>query len=66
MQEHWWNNIIEHPKTTVAGVLIGAVALAPVFAQQGITFGKAGNGTMISLITGLATVLLGLLAKDPS
>jgi hypothetical protein len=59
-------NIWNHPRTSVAGLLLGVASIGSVLAQQGITLGKAGTGTVVSLATGLATVLLGLLAKDPS
>lgn len=59
------NNVWEHPKTSIAGVLIGIVTVASVLAQQGITLGHAGTGTVVALISGLATAFLGLLAKDP-
>jgi hypothetical protein len=58
-------NIWNHPKTSAAGVLIALVSIAGVLSQQGITLGKAGAGTVVSLIGALATALLGLLAKDP-
>ncbi len=58
-------NIWNHPKTSAAGLLIALGSIAGVFSQQGITLGKAGTGTVVSLVTALATALLGLLAKDP-
>jgi len=60
------SNIWNHPRTSVAGLLIGVAGIGSVLSQQGITLGKAGTGTVVSFATGLATVLLGLLAKDPS
>ena len=65
MQE-WINNIWNHPKTTVAGLLIATATIAGVLSQQGITLGTAGTGTVVTLISALATALLGLLSKDPS
>ena len=59
------NNIWEHPKTSIAGLLIGASTVAGVLSQQGITLGHAGTGTVVALISALATALLGLLSKDP-
>jgi drug/metabolite transporter (DMT)-like permease len=59
-------NIWNHPRTSLTGLLIGVASIGSVLAQQGVTLGKAGTGTVVSLATGLATVLLGLLAKDPS
>jgi len=59
------SNIWNHPKTSAAGLLIGVVTIASVLSQQGITLGAAGNGSMVTLASGLATALLGLLARDP-
>jgi hypothetical protein len=58
-------NIFKHPRTSAAGVLIALVSISGVLSQQGITLGKAGSGTVVSLITAMASALLGLLAKDP-
>jgi hypothetical protein len=59
------SNIWKNPKTSAAGVLIAVVTIASVLSQQGISLGKAGTGTVISLVTAIATALLGLLARDP-
>jgi hypothetical protein len=59
------SNIWNHPKTSVAGLLIASITVAGVLSQQGITLGSAGTGTVISLVGALGTALLGLLAKDP-
>ncbi len=59
------SNIWNHPKTSAAGVLIAVVTIASVLSQQGISLGKAGTGTVISLVTAIATAMLGLLARDP-
>jgi len=59
------SNIWNQPRTTAAGLLIAAVSVAGVLAQQGVSLGKVGTGTVVSLISALATALLGLLAKDP-
>lgn len=59
-------NIWNHPRTSAAGLLIGIAGICTVLAQQGVTLGKAGTGSVVSLSTALATVLLGLLARDPS
>jgi hypothetical protein len=56
--------MIEHPKTSAAGLLLGLTTVLGVLQQQGISLGQAGTGTIISLATALATALLGLLAKD--
>ncbi len=58
-------NIWEHPRTSAAGLLIAVVTIAGVLSQQGLTLGKAGAGSVVSLISALATALLGLLARDP-
>ena len=60
-----FSNIWNHPKTSAAGLLIAVASIAGVLSQQGITLGKAGAGTVVSLASALATALLGLLAKDP-
>lgn len=62
----WLNNAIEHPKTSIAGVLTATVTVAGVLSQQGVTLGHAGTGTVITLISALTTALLGLVAQDPS
>jgi len=59
------SNIWNHPKTSAAGLLIAVVSVAAALSQQGISLGKAGTGTVVSLVSALATALLGLLAKDP-
>lgn len=55
----------KQPKTTAAGLLIAVASVAGVLAQQGISLGKVGTGTVVSLVSALATAMLGLLAKDP-
>lgn len=62
----WLNNIIEHPKTSLVGIILAVLTVGPVFAQQGITLGHAGTGSVIQLIVGVCTALLGLFSKDPS
>jgi hypothetical protein len=61
----WLNNVTQHPKTTVAGLLIALSTVAGVLAQNGISLGHAGTGTVVSLLSALATAFLGLLSKDP-
>jgi hypothetical protein len=41
------------------------VTVAGALSQQGISLGHAGTGTVVALASGLATALLGLLARDP-
>jgi hypothetical protein len=59
-------NIWNHPKTSVAGLLIATISIAGVLSQQGVNLGRAGSGTVVTLISAVATALLGLLAKDPA
>lgn len=58
-------NIWNHPKTSAAGLLIAVASVAGVLSQQGVSLGKVGTGTAVSLASALATALLGLMAKDP-
>jgi hypothetical protein len=60
------SNIWNHPRTSAAGLLIATSTVAGVLSQQGVDFGKLGTGTVISLISAIATALLGLLARDPA
>lgn len=60
-----FSNIWNHPKTSAAGLLIAIVSIAGALSQQGITFGAAGNGSIVTLVSAIASALLGLLAKDP-
>jgi hypothetical protein len=59
------SNIWNHPKTSAAGLLIAVASVAGVLSQQGVSLGKVGTGTVVSLASALASALLGLLAKDP-
>jgi len=59
-------NIWQHPRTSFAGLLISAATLAGILSQQGITLGKAGTGTVVTLVGSVATALLGLVARDPA
>jgi hypothetical protein len=59
------SNIWKHPQTSVAGLLISVVTVAGVLSDHGITLGTAGSGTVVALVTAVATAILGLLAKDP-
>jgi hypothetical protein len=60
-----FSNVWQHPKTSAAGLLIGVLSVSQVLSQQGITLGKAGTGTVLTLVSGLASAALGLLARDP-
>jgi hypothetical protein len=59
------SNIWNHPKTSITGLMIATLTVAGVLSQQGINLGHAGSGTVITLVSAIATALLGLLAKDP-
>jgi len=59
------SNVWNHPKTSAAGLLIAVVTIASVLSQQGVTLGAAGTGTVVSLVSAIATAFLGLLARDP-
>jgi len=59
------SNIWKHPQTSISGVLIAVVSLASVLAEHGITLGTAGSGTTVTLLSALATAVLGLLSRDP-
>jgi hypothetical protein len=58
-------NVLAHPRTSLTGAAIAVVSLMGTLSQQGITLGKAGTGTVVSLVTGVASAFLGLLARDP-
>ena len=60
-----FSNIWNHPKTSVTGLLIALVTVGGVLSQQGVTLGNAGSGTIVTLVSAVATALLGLLARDP-
>jgi hypothetical protein len=59
-------NIWNHPRTSVVGLLIAVVSVGGVLSQQGISLGHAGTGTAVTLVTAIASALLGLLARDPN
>jgi hypothetical protein len=59
------SNIWNHPKTSAAGLLISIVTIAGVLGQQGVTLGHIGTGSVVALVSGLGSALLGLLARDP-
>jgi hypothetical protein len=61
-----FSNIWQHPRTSTAGILISTLTVAGVLSQQGITLGKAGTGSVVSLAGALATAFLGLMARDPA
>jgi len=58
------DRMISHPRTSAVGVLIGLTTVLGVLQQHGVSWGDVGSGSGISLVSGLAAALLGLLAKD--
>jgi len=58
-------NVWEHPRTSIAGMLVAIGTVAGVLGQQGITLGNVGTGTVVSLVSAIAAALLGMMARDP-
>ena len=52
------SNIWKHPKTSVAGLLIAVITIAATLTQQGVTLGTACTGTVVTLLSAIATALL--------
>ncbi len=59
------SNIWLHPRTSASGLLIAVVSVAGVLSQQGIKLGSAGSGSVVTLVSGIAAAILGLMARDP-
>ena len=51
-------------KTTISGILLGVSVVAGVLRDNGVDLGHVGKGTVVTLVAGLATALLGMVAKD--
>ncbi|MDR3765286.1 MAG: hypothetical protein P4M01_14455 [Acidobacteriota bacterium] len=64
MMEKLWERFLENPKTTVAGLLLGVTTVLGVLQQQGVSLGHVGTGTVVTLLSALATAGLGVMAKD--
>ena len=62
--EKLWERLIENPKTSLAGLLLAVTTVLGVLQQQGVSLGHVGTGSVVALLSGLATALLGLVAKD--
>lgn len=60
-----FSNLWKHPKTTIAGLLLGVVQAGTLLSGAGLTFGAIGTTTWVGLAVALATTLLGAFAKDP-
>lgn len=61
----WLSNITQHPKTTFVGMLVAATAIGGVLIQNGVTLGNVGTSNRVTLVIGIASALLGMMAKDP-
>jgi hypothetical protein len=59
-----WQRVVTNPKTSIAGLLIGLATACGVLSQQGVSLGHAGTGTVVALISAMATAFLGLLSQD--
>ncbi len=59
-----WERVVAHPKTSVMGLLLALTTVLGALQEQGVSWGHAGKGTVVSLVSAVATALLGLLAKD--
>ena len=59
-----WGRVVANPKTSVTGLLLALTTVLGVMQRQGISLGHAGTGTVVSLVSALATAGLGLMAKD--
>lgn len=59
------SNIIQHPKTTLLGIITLLTTVLPVLIAQGVTLGHAGTGSVVQLIGGVLGALSLALAKDP-
>ena len=59
-----FSRVTANPKSSAVGVLLAVTTVTGVLTTQGISLGKAGTGTVVALVSGLATAFLGLLAKD--
>jgi hypothetical protein len=59
-----WSNIWLHPKTTIAGLLIGIVTVPPIL--QAVDWKHLSAAVVIGLAGALATALLGLFSQDPN
>jgi len=62
----FFSNIWNHPKTSATGLLIAIVTIASALSHQGVTLGTAGTGTVVTLMSAIATALLGLFSQDPA
>lgn len=61
----WFANIVNHPATSIVGILTAILTISGVLLGQGVTLGHLGSGSVVGLIAALASALLGLLSKDP-
>jgi CheY-like chemotaxis protein len=54
------SNVVQHPKTTFVGLLTGIVQIAAMLGASAV-----GPLKWVGVASGIATILLGALAKDP-
>jgi hypothetical protein len=59
-----WKRVVANPKTSAMGVLLALTTVLGVLQEQGVSWGQVGRGSVVSLVSAVATALLGLLAKD--
>jgi len=59
-----WKRVVANPRTSAMGVLLALTTVLGVLQAQGVSWGQAGKGSVVSLVSAVATALLGLLAKD--
>jgi hypothetical protein len=62
--EQLWGRVTENPKTSLTGLLLCLTTVLGVLQQQGVSLGNIGKGTVVTLLSGMATALMGLVAKD--
>lgn len=53
-----------NPKSSAVGLLLAVTTITGALTAQGVTLGRAGTGTVVTLVSGIATALMGLLARD--
>lgn len=58
------DRLLQHPKTSLAGLCSGLLVVVGVLSQQGVTLGHVGTGTGLALVGALAAAATGALAKD--
>jgi hypothetical protein len=62
--QQMFQRITANPKSSCIGLLLAVTTVTGALTAQGVTLGHAGTGTTVTLISGVATALMGLLARD--